>query len=81
MSTKIIGNRAGDKVSLSARSSFGANVLREDGRVWIVRECRARVMGLANKEGVLLESTITGAWRWVRLEKDRDFDIGFLNRN
>lgn len=73
--------RAGDKVALSARSSFGAKILKTDGTVWFVREYRPKVLALGNKEGILVESSITGVWRWVKIDKDRDFDVNFLNKN
>lgn len=69
------------RVTLTARTSYALSVLKIDGRVWIIREYRDKVLGLNGKSGYLLESLITGSLRWVRDEGDIDFKIGFLSKN
>jgi hypothetical protein len=74
-------NFMNERITLSAKTHFGIEILKADGRVWVVLEHRDKVLGLAGREGILIESVATSARRWVRIGVDPDFKINFLGRN
>lgn len=61
------------KVMLSPKTKTAGEVLRENGKIWMVIGYRDRVLAFGNKPGLLVESMISQVWRWVRIENDKEF--------
>jgi hypothetical protein len=70
----------GDKVKLTGISRHGKNRVHENGEIWTIDRFRDTVH--FSKEGgpwMHLTSDTTDDFRWVRLERDKNFNVEVID--